>query len=390
MAEDDATGKRGNAFPFEFKAPKVELPKVDLPISDDVKKTIKDATDNVRGVAVDVADNAAENVAVARGAVAKAGYAVVGGVSLAGEAVAKSVDNLKEGVGNKAPEIDMYEQAIIDYNAAYTELEDRGVELYRQRERSADVIAFVERLVNSIANHPKSFDSDFEEVDFHRKSFVDSAELARKGLEAAKLSAADAGAGFAAGAAVASLAPNAALWVATTFGTASTGAAISTLSGAAATKAALAWLGGGALAAGGGGIAAGNALLALAGPVGWGIAGATLLTSIALFAHGKMKCSEEREQELASVKRNTELVAETSARVAVLLDKTMRLRESLVSTFSDSMGLYGADFSSLSDEDQFRLGALVNNTKSLCALLSETIDVNVATDGAPELEDGRE
>ena len=90
------------------------------------------------------------------------------------------------------------------------------------------------------------------------------------------------------------------------------------------------------------------------------------------------------------MKRNTELVAETSARVAVLLDKTMRLRESLVSTFSDSMGLYGADFSSLSDEDQFRLGALVNNTKSLCALLSETIDVNVATDGAPELEDGRE
>ena len=60
---------------------------------------------------------------------------------------------------------------------------------------------------------------------------------------------------------------------------ASTGTVISTLSGAAATNAALAWLGGGALAAGGGGMAAGEAFLALAGPVGWAIAGVALLVS---------------------------------------------------------------------------------------------------------------
>ena len=57
--------------------------------------------------------------------------------------------------------------------------------------------------------------------------------------------------------------------VATTFGVASTGTAISALSGAAANSAALAWLGGGALAAGGGGMSAGTAFLGLAGPVGW-------------------------------------------------------------------------------------------------------------------------
>ncbi len=59
--------------------------------------------------------------------------------------------------------------------------------------------------------------------------------------------------------------------VATTFGTAGTGAAISTLGGAAATNAALAWLGGGALAAGGGGMAAGSLILSLMGPIGWGV-----------------------------------------------------------------------------------------------------------------------
>ena len=75
------------------------------------------------------------------------------------------------------------------------------------------------------------------------------------------------------------------MWVATTFGTASTGTAISALHGAVATKAALAWLGGGALSAGGAGIAGGQALLALAGPVGWGIAGAS--AALAVFSKGK-------------------------------------------------------------------------------------------------------
>ncbi|HEY4390381.1 MAG TPA: hypothetical protein VGN02_03445 [Paenibacillus sp.] len=46
-----------------------------------------------------------------------------------------------------------------------------------------------------------------------------------------------------------------------TFGTASTGAAISGLSGAAAVNATMAWFGGGAIAAGGGGFAAGTAVI---------------------------------------------------------------------------------------------------------------------------------
>lgn len=81
------------------------------------------------------------------------------------------------------------------------------------------------------------------------------------------------------GVAVAVLGPPVAMAVATTFGVASTGTAISALSGAAATSATLAWLGGGALAAGGGGMAAGSALIALAGPVGWAIGGAAVVVT---------------------------------------------------------------------------------------------------------------
>ena len=66
--------------------------------------------------------------------------------------------------------------------------------------------------------------------------------------------------------------------LATTFGIASSGAAISTLSGAAATNAVLAWIGGGAIAAGGGGIALGSTILGLMGPVGWGVASISIIS----------------------------------------------------------------------------------------------------------------
>lgn len=65
---------------------------------------------------------------------------------------------------------------------------------------------------------------------------------------------------------------SAAMTVATTFGTASTGTAISSLTGVAATNAATAWIGGGAIAAGGGGMAAGTVVLTAIPFVGGAIA----------------------------------------------------------------------------------------------------------------------
>jgi len=76
----------------------------------------------------------------------------------------------------------------------------------------------------------------------------------------------------AAGVGTATIAPTAAIAIASTFGTASTGTAIASLYGAAATNASLAWLGGGTLATGAGGMAAGSSFLALANPVGLSLA----------------------------------------------------------------------------------------------------------------------
>ncbi|MFT3661473.1 MAG: hypothetical protein QM809_08760 [Gordonia sp. (in: high G+C Gram-positive bacteria)] len=270
-----------------------------------------------------------------------------------------------------AKEPDPYEAAIVEYNSAFTSMNDKGVTLLRQRERSADLISFVELLVNSIANTPKSFTTDFESIHFLRAEFLESEEFARKDLEAARRSATSVGVGFTAGAAVASMAPTAAMWVATTFGTASTGTAISTLSGAVASNAALAWLGGGAVAAGGGGTAAGSALLALAGPIGWTVAGATLLTSIALFTKKKFELREAKEEALTALKTNIAETRNVDAKIGDLLDRTMSLRENLATSYGDALKFFGSDFTSLSESQRRELGTLVNNTKS-CAVLLNT------------------
>ncbi|MBM7411541.1 uncharacterized protein YjbJ (UPF0337 family) [Clavibacter michiganensis] len=292
-----------------------------------------------------------------------------------GERVGDLRDTTKETVEKLAArKPDPYEDAVAEYNVAYTTMNDAGLALLRQRERSADLIEHVEALVNSIANTPKSFEAAIGRIDVDRAEFLDVEEFARRDLEAARRSAAGGGAGFAAGAAVASVAPSAAMWVATTFGAASTGTAISALSGAAATNAALAWLGGGALAAGGGGTAMGGAILALSGPVGWGVAGAAILTSVALFAWKKGETREEKQEALIAVKRNTARVEELAARVDGLLRRTDELRSQLTTSYRDAMRSFGADFSALPASEQSRLAALVNSTQACAALLGERVD----------------
>ena len=129
----------------------------------------------------------------------------------------------------------------------------------------------IQALFDRIRNVPEENRLKYENLKAIRVNWKQQAEKIELEYKKAEVKAAGQGAaGVGAGVAVVTLGPTVAMGVATTFGVASTGTAISALSGAAATNAALAWLGGGALAAGGGGMAAGNALLALAGPVGWG------------------------------------------------------------------------------------------------------------------------
>ena len=303
----------------------------------------------------------------------KAEDATVKMKSKASDAKDKVVD-VKDDIADKLTKLDrMLEDSVTEYNDAYTLMNDKGVNLFVERSRAVDSISFVEGFVNSIANKPKSFDADFKEIMSDRKQFTEACDFAERELMDARKAAAGAGAGLAAGASVAFMAPTAAMWVATTFGTASTGAAISTLSGAAATNAALAWLGGGALAAGGNGIAGGTAFLAMAGPVGWSIAGATLLSSILVLSVKKMKLNKEKNEEIQAVKENIERVREMDAKIGAVLDETTEIRNGLNNQYAKAVHLYGADYQSLDEDEKMLLGALVNNTKSLAAMFCVTI-----------------
>lgn len=263
--------------------------------------------------------------------------------------------------------------AVDQYNDAYTTMNDNGTTLYTERTRAVDMIEHVEELVNSIANRPKDFDTEIAEIRTHREAFVGVCEFAKAELEAAKKSALGAGAGVTAGAAIVSVAPTVAMWVATTFGTASTGTAISALSGAAATHAALAWLGGGALAAGGGGMAAGQAFLALAGPVGWSVAGVTLLSSIVLFSLNKVKLDKRKKEEIEAVQNNTGAARQTAAQIQKLLDEVAALRDNLNHQYYRCLPDYGKDFMAIPKDRQIQLGILVNYTKALAASLGKSI-----------------
>lgn len=290
----------------------------------------------------------------------------------------KNVEKDRNSAKKKEPDAkekldDTLRLAADQYNEAYTTMNDNGATLYRERTRAVDMIIHIEGLINSIANRPKEFDAEIAEIKTQRQSYVDACEFAKIELEAAKRSALGAGAGIATGAAIVSVAPTVAMWVATTFGTASTGTAISALSGAAAQSAALAWLGGGALTVGGGGMAAGNAFLALAGPVGWGVAGVTLLSSIVLFSFNKLKLEKKKKEEIEAIKQNTITTKKIAAQIQQLLDEVVALRSKLSQQYHDCLTEYGKDFTLIPKEQQIQLGALVNNTKALAASLDKSI-----------------
>lgn len=303
-------------------------------------------------------------------------------IAEAGELVGSKADEIKnaametkENIDSKLKELDhMLEQAVTDYNDAYTLMNDKGMKLYVERCRAADSLDFVESLINSIANHPKSFDADFTMINTNRQKFTETCDFADREIQEARKSATRAGVGLAAGASVAMMAPSAAMWIATTFGTASTGAAISTLSGAAAQNAALAWLGGGAVAAGGGGMTAGNALLAMAGPVGWTIAGATVLSSIVICSKKKMKMDKEKSDEIESVRKNTAEVRKMDAQIAEILNRTNLIRLGLNQDYKHCLKLFNQDYSDFTRADKMELASLVNNAKSLSQMFSKTIE----------------
>lgn len=274
----------------------------------------------------------------------------------------------------KKAALNIHEKAKKRYNETYETTIKLCQALYDERKESLVLIRSIETLVSSIANRPKDFDVTLKQVHTERKNFRATEEYAEKAKIETLKSGVGGTVGLGAGAAVAALGPSAAMWVATTFGTASTGTAISALSGAVAQKAALAWLGGSALSAGGGGIAMGNALLALAGPIGWSIAGiSTAVTGLTVGIRNR-KIANQAMEEAKKITVAAALLKETSAKVDDLREKTMILRDALQAMYKNDAQYLNADYASFDSSDKLALGTLVNNTLSLAEMLNKVVE----------------
>lgn len=258
------------------------------------------------------------------------------------------------------------EKAVSITNQKIEKLGEQTQQLYIQ-------LTTIQELFDAIRNIPDDKQLQYDEIKKIRLNWKEQADKIEHDHKIAQGKAAGGGAaGVGAGVAVAALGPTAAMGIATTFGVASTGTAISTLSGAAATNAALAWLGGGALAVNGGGMAAGESLLALAGPVGWAIAGVAILSSgIALW---KAKQDKKKLEDLFclishrdEVKYNLASV-ELDERIAHIQNECPILADAI-----ENVKSFGTDYQKMSEEQQYKLGAYLNMMNSSTQLLVNPI-----------------
>lgn len=251
-------------------------------------------------------------------------------------------------------------------NERIEELGKRTNELYRS-------LTDIQAAFDTIRNVPNEKKLQNEELKKIRLNWKQQAEKIEKDYQNATIKDAGAGAaGAGVGVAVVTFGPTAAMGIATTFGVASTGTAISSLSGAAATNAALAWLGGGALAAGGGGMAAGEAMLALAGPIGWALAGVSLVVSGILFY--KSRLEKKRLEKIFTVISNRDAksyelaIVELNERIARIVDESKKLNDAI-----EMIKTFGAEYSKMTVAQQYELGAYVNLMTSATQLLINPI-----------------
>lgn len=270
----------------------------------------------------------------------------------------------------KKNSINTLRQAEEEYNDIAQRGNTAALQLYEIRKSSVNAIRRVEDYINALANSPKEFKKEVAEVMMSISEFNEAVKLEEQNKADNIKGAGAAAGGTALGGAIVGLGPTAAMAVATTFGTASTGTAIAALSGAAAKSAALAWLGGGAVAAGGGGMAAGQALLALAGPIGWGIAGLALVGGSAFASHKNKKAAEEAEKLTKTVNDKIIILKPKLAELEQLKEKTRKLKNTLDLA---KYNLFPTDYYLFTDEQKIEIATLINNTKSIGALINKRI-----------------
>jgi hypothetical protein len=268
-------------------------------------------------------------------------------------------------------------RAVEKYQRDCEYLQNAAGSLYQTRvNRGVEIIKLCEHYINTLANSPKEFSKVVTKLKFQLKEITGKDWDLIYSAHNSNVAAAG-GAGVMAGAGVACFGPAAAMAIATTFGTASTGTAIASLSGAAAVNAALAWLGGGALTVGGGGMVAGNALLALAGPIGWGIGGVALAGSAFWTSNENEKIGHEANNRALEIEGDTAKVNITKKEVNLLEGETVKLANLIQSGLQDFKQNAPLNYLDFSPSLKKMLANLIKSINSLSESLKKTVDLKM-------------
>lgn len=258
-----------------------------------------------------------------------------------------------------------------EYNNLGMIANDYALKLFEVRKSAMLAIDRIEKYVNALANTPKEFEKQISDTKLSIKEFNQAIAIEKQNASNNIKGAGAAIAGTATGGAIAALGPTAAMAVATTFGTASTGTAIASLSGAAATNAALAWLGGGALAAGGSGMTAGSAFLALAGPVGWTVAAVAVTGGSAFAALKNKRAANDANDNAVKIAKDIAILKPKLKRLIRLYNETVKLKSGL--NISLMVNTFPTDYLLFSEEQKTVLATVINNTRAMGKLINKRV-----------------
>lgn len=276
----------------------------------------------------------------------------------------------------KRKAIETREKYINRYDTSYHEMEEKCNSLYATRKSVVSTISDVTRIINSISNKPKNFDTDFGKIGHELDTFTEMEVYAKQEFDAAVKAGIGAVTGSATGASIAALGPNTMLGIATAFGKATTGRAISTLSGYAAKKAAIGWIGrtvGGFAVKQGSGYLVGKTILALCGPIGWGISAISAGGALASLTMNNKKISDALIDEAKQIETAREAVDECSVNIQYLEQRTMLVLDGLHGDIKHLYDYERSNYTELDDDDKYFLGSIVNKTLTISRLLNETI-----------------
>lgn len=245
---------------------------------------------------------------------------------------------------------------------------DITLKLYEARKSAVLAINRIESYVSSLANTKKEFAKEIAEICLSIKEFNKAIKLEEENNTDNLIAGGTTVAGIMIGELTALLGPKAAIAVATTFGKAQTGKAISELSGAAANRAAIAWLG---RISGGQGMKSGQQLLNLLKKSTWPIAAIAIIGGGALYAYNNKKSAEEAYEEVKCIEEQIHILKQEINSLSKLHKETLKLKSAL--NISKMVNTYPNDYMDFNEDQKAELSILINNARSMGKLITKAI-----------------